>query len=156
MKSLDIETNVTAGLEQPAELVMETVTMVTRAIRHEMRKHRPVELSMQQFRALGIVQHHPGASLSVVAAHLGLTTASACKLVDTLVKQELVTRVDSPEDRRKVVLDVTEVGKHALGAARIAALGQLAEILDSLDEADRSAVIRAMDVLRYALADKNK
>ena len=156
MKSLDLETNDAAGLEQPAELVMETVTMVTRAIRHEMRRHRPVEMSMQQFRALGIVQHHPGASLSVVAAHLGLTTASASKLIDTLVKQELVTRVDSPEDRRKVVLDVTEAGKRALGIARIAALGQLAEILDALDEADRSAVIRAMDVLRHALTDKNK
>ena len=156
MKSLDMETNDITQLVQPAELVMETVTMVTRTIRHEMRKHRPVEISMQQFRALGIVNHHPGASLSVVAAHLGLTTASACKLIDTLVKHELVTRVDSPEDRRKVMLDVTETGQRALGIARKAALGRLAEVFDSLDEADKSAVIRAMDVLRSVSIDKSK
>ena len=151
MKSLELETNDEVRLEQPAELVMETVAMVTRAIRREMRRHRPAELSMPQFRALGVVRHHPGASLSVVAGHIGLTTASASKLVDSLVKKGLVIRADSPDDRRKVVLNATEDGQRALEVARAAALGRLAGMLAALDEPDRSAVIRAMDVLRGVL-----
>jgi DNA-binding MarR family transcriptional regulator len=134
---------------------METVSMVMRAIRHEMRKHRPVEMSVQQFRALGVVEHHPGASMSVVASRLGLTTASASKLIDALVKPGLVSRTDAPEDRRKVVLDLTEAGRHALGAAREAALGRLAEMLAALDESDRLAITRAMDVLRRVLTDED-
>jgi len=81
-----------------------------------------------------------------------LTTASVSKLVDSLVKKGLVTRADSPDDRRKVVLNVTEAGQRALEVARAAALGRLAGMLAALDEPDRSAVIRAMDVLRLALA----
>ena len=154
MKSLDMETNPAVEQERFAELVMETVSMVTRAIRREMRRHRPSELSLPQFRTLGIVQRHPGASLSVLAEHLGLTTASASKLVDSLVRKGLVTREDSSEDRRKVVLNVTKAGRHALEIARKAALGSLAEMLAALDEPDRNAIIRAMDVLRLALADK--
>lgn len=144
MKSLDLETN----LEQSAELVMETVQMVTRMVRREMRKHRPSELSMPQFRTLGVVRRHPDASLSTVAVHLGLTNASASKLIDSLVKQGLITRVDSPEDRRMVVLNLTDVGTAALADARKAVLGRLAEMLASLDEPDRQAVLRAMEVLR--------
>ena len=151
MKLLDMETNPPAEVEQTAELVMETVSAVTRAIRREMREHRPIEMSMQQFRTLGVVQRHPGASLSVVAGHLGVTTASASKLIDALVKRGLVTRTDSPQDRRKVALDVTEAGRRAQGVARTAALGRLAESLTSLGESDRWAVIRAMEVLRHAL-----
>ena len=151
MKLLDMETNPPAEVEQTAELVMETVSAVTRAIRREMRKHRPIEMSMQQFRALAVVNRHPGASLSVVAGHLGVTTASASKLIDALVKRGLVTRTDSPQDRRKVALDVTEAGRRAQGVARTAALGRLAESLTSLGESDRWAVIRAMEVLRHAL-----
>ena len=146
-----METKPDADVEQTAELVMETVSAVTRAIRREMREHRPVELSMQQFRALGVVRRHPNASLSVVAGHLGLTSATASKLVDGLVKRGLVTRTDSPQDRRRVVLQVTETGRRALGVARKAALGKLNESLAALDEPDRSAVIRAMEVLREAL-----
>ncbi len=141
-------------LEQPAELVMETVSMVQRAIRREMRKARPVEMSMQQFRALGVVKHHPGASLSVVAARLELTTASASKLVDALVRAGLLTRTDSPEDRRRVVLNVTKSGNRALGTARKAALGRLAEMLASLDERERLGVVEAMEVLRRVVADE--
>jgi DNA-binding MarR family transcriptional regulator len=151
VKPLDVATN--PALDHPAELVMETVSMVMRAIRQEMREHRPVEMSMQQFRALGVVNRHPGESLSVVATHLGLTDASASKLVDALVRTRLVKRIDALEDRRKVVLTLTKAGRAALESAREAALGRLGGVLAALDEPDRLAVIRAMNVLREALSD---
>lgn len=153
MKPLDMATNEIPVREQPAELVVETVSMVMRAVKHEMRRNRPEEMSIQQFRVLGIVKRHPGASLSLVARHLGLTTASASKLVDGLVKQELLTRTDSPEDRRKVVLEITEAGNHALEAARAAALGRLTELLEGLCEEERLIVVRAMEILRLAVAN---
>ena len=154
MKSLALETNCNIKPEQHAELVMDTVSMVTRAIRHEMRSHRPVELSMPQFRAVGIVNHHPGASLSVVAGHLGLTTASASKLVDRLTKQGFLTRVDCPEDRRKIVLNVTDAGQEALRIAKNAALGRLTVFLEALDEADRLTVVRSMEILCRVLTEE--
>ena len=153
MKPLDNATNVTA-IEQPAEMVMETVNTVNRILKREIREHRPVEMSMQQFRALRVVDRHPGESLSAVATHLGLTDASASKLVDGLVKSRLVKRIDATEDRRKVVLTLTRAGRRALESAQEAALGRIAGVLDALDDPDREAVIRAMSILRDALAAK--
>jgi DNA-binding MarR family transcriptional regulator len=132
---------------------METAAGLTRALRREMRRNRPTELSMQQFRALGIVSHHPGSSVSVVAGHIGLTMASASKLVDALVKLGLVTREASAEDRRRVVLHVTESGYSALATARSAALGRLASFLGKLTEAERSTVLRCMDILQDATTE---
>jgi DNA-binding MarR family transcriptional regulator len=74
--------------------------------------------------------------------------------VDGLVKARLVKRIDAADDRRKVVLTLTRAGRQALESAREAALGRLAGILDELNDADRAAVIRAMNVLREALADR--
>lgn len=151
MKLLDCETNSLKTEEQLAELVMETANMLTRAIRQEMRRHRPEELSLQQFRALGIIQRHPGASLSVIASHLGLTNATTSKLVDGLVMQELVARVESEKDRRVLVLNTTEAGNRALQSARTAALGWLVELLAGLDKSNHSTVTKAMEILHAAL-----
>lgn len=133
---------------------MDTVNLINRAIKREMREHRPVELSMQQFRALRVLDRHPGESLSAVAAHLDLTDASVSKLVDSLVKTRLVKRIDAPDDRRKVVLTLTKAGRQALESAREAALGRLAGVLAEMDEVDRAAVIRTMEILREALSDR--
>ena len=127
--------------------------MVTRAIRCEMRKNRPVEMPMQQFRALRIVHRHPNATLSFVAEHLALTTASASKLIEASVKQGLVTRADDPLDRRRIEINLTEAGESALAEARVAALGRLDGMLAALSETDQRAVMRAMDVLREAFSD---
>jgi DNA-binding MarR family transcriptional regulator len=154
VKQLDDETINKQEFHQPAELVMETVTSVMRAIKREMRAYQPEGMSMQQFHALRIVDKHPGKSLSALASHLGLTDASASKLVDGLVKAKLVKRIDAPEDRRKVVLNLTKPGRAALHSAREAALGRLAGILAELDENDLRAVVRAMTVLHDALAAK--
>lgn len=131
---------------------MEAVSAVHRTMRREVRRARPGEMSMQQFRALGIISHHPGISLSFLAQHLGLTNASASRLVDGLVRAGLVNRTDSSEDRRKLVLELTEKGVSAMESAKEAALGKLASMLAELSEEDRSAVLKAMNILRQLVS----
>lgn len=148
VQSLDNVTNIIDHADGAAELVMETVTLVTRAIRRDMRAHRPAGLSMQQFRALGIVQRHPGASLSLVAERLGLTGPSASRLIEFLARAGFVSRIDCPRDRRRVELRLTCSGELALEAARAAALGRLGRMLAKLSEGDHRALERAMRTLR--------
>lgn len=119
-----------------------------------MREHRPAGLSMQQFRALKIVYRHPGASLSTVAGHLGLTDASASRLVESLVRSQMLSRSDAPEDRRRVELHVTQAGERALEDARAAALGKLARALENLTESELKQLEEAMCMLRSIFADE--
>src|SRR4030095_202159 len=67
--------------------VMEIVPVVMRVIRAEMRLRGGRCASVPQLRALGLVHRHPGASLTEVAVHLGVTPATASVLVDRLVRR---------------------------------------------------------------------
>ncbi len=134
--------------EECAREVLDVVPLVMRAIRAEMRSHRTPDLSVPQFRALLFLKRNPGASLSAVSDHLGLTPPSASKLVDGLVARGLVARQVSPTDRRRVMLVVTPPGAAILESAAQATQNHLARSLAQLDDDGRAAVLEGMQALR--------
>ncbi|MFL5802802.1 MAG: MarR family winged helix-turn-helix transcriptional regulator [Roseiflexaceae bacterium] len=138
------------GSADCATLVMETVPLVMRTIRTEMRRRRPADLSVPQFRALAFVRRNPGASLSEVAEHLGLTLPATSTLVDLLVTRELVVRELNPANRRRVTLTLTALGASTFAAAHADARDRLAELLAALSNDERAVVAHAMRLLRPA------
>ena len=90
-----------------AREVMETVPLVMRFIRKEMRSRRAPSLSVPQFHVLTFLSCEPGAPLSSVAEHLGVTRSTASAIVDRLVRRKLVSRTAHPQERRCVVLTLT-------------------------------------------------
>jgi DNA-binding MarR family transcriptional regulator len=134
-------------VEMCAAGVMDTVPLVMRIIRTEMRSHRTPDLSVPQFRALLYVNRHAGASLSDVAEHLGLTLPSVSKLIDKLVARGLITRESAADDRRRMVLTLTPDGQGALRAAAQATETRLADRLAALSPAELTTIIEAMTML---------
>ena len=133
-------------------LLMDTVMLVMRAIRKQIRSACSVDLSMPQFRALAFLNRRTGASLSDVAEHVGLALPSASKLIDGLVARGLVSREIDPADRRRVILALTEAGQSELGMAREVTERHLAERLAGLTTSERVTVERAMQLLRVLFA----
>ena len=115
-----------------AHTVMDTVPMVMRFIRAEMRRNRTSALSVPQLRALAFLDHHPGSCLSHVADHLGVTTPTASVIVDRLVRRGLLRRSEDPQERRRVVLALTARGRRQLEQARKATRKWIADVLASL------------------------
>ncbi len=146
MQPLENESNLSA--EACAELVADTVPLVMRTIRAEMRRHRKPDLSVPQFRTLGYLRRHPGASLSQVAEHIGLTLPSISRMIDRLEKQALLSRANTPSDRRRISLKLTAQGEAALRTADKATRERLAERLGALSVEDRLRVLQAMSSLR--------
>ncbi len=134
--------------DECAREVLDVVPTVMRFIRTEMRSHRALELSVPQFRSLVIIERAEGTSLAGVAAHLGLTPPSACKLIDGLAGRGMVTRKESSGDRRRVTLEITAQGAQALASARKASQKSLSRLLGALDAEELSRVTRAMSALR--------
>ena len=151
MKPLDSQTNAVGNQTDYAAAVIETVLLAMKTIRGEMSRHRPAGISVPQFRVLGFIKHHPGASLSMVAEHIGLTLPSMSTAVDGLVKRGLVEREPSSEDRRRVSLTMTDEGREAFESATAAARSHMAEILTLLDPGERDKVAKAMQSLRAVL-----
>jgi MarR family transcriptional regulator for hemolysin len=133
--------------EECAREVLEVVPLVMRAIRAEMRSHRGPDLSVPQFRVLIFLNRHEGASLSHVAGHVGLTLPSMSRMVDGLVARNLVTRQADADDRRRVALTLTTLGRTAMQSAYESTQGHLAERLAALAAPDRTTILKAMQAL---------
>jgi DNA-binding MarR family transcriptional regulator len=133
-----------------AREVMETVPLVMRFIRTEMRSRRAPLLSVPQFRVLTFLSHEPGAPLSSVAEHLGVTRSTASAIVDRLVRRQLVSRTVHPQERRCVVLTLTTAGAQHLQQARAAACAHIAQVLAGLSAADLLQVTEGLALLGKA------
>ena len=134
--------------EATARELLDVAPAIVRTIRTEMRAHRMAELSVPQFRTMGFLNWHAGASLSDVAEHIGLTLPTMSKLVDGLVTRRMVTRETYAGDRRRVTLQLTSRGQSTWQAARDATQAHLSKMLGTLGERDRAIVVEAMEILR--------
>ena len=133
--------------EACAAALMDTVPLVMRTIRAEMRSHRPADLSVQQFRALLFVYRRPGCSLSQVAEHVGLTLPSTSKLIDRLVTRTLIDRRPLAHNRRRMALSLTPLGQATLEEAQRATRVRLSEQLSALSPDELAAVMRGLSLL---------
>ena len=140
-----------SSAQATAVLVLEVVPRVMRLIRAEMRGAARSSISVPQLRAMLFVRHHPGSSLSALAEHLGVGLASASTMVDRLVRQGLLTRVQDPAERRRVMLGLTPEGTRQLDTARRRASEALADALAACSADQRVAVEQAMTVLGAAV-----
>jgi DNA-binding MarR family transcriptional regulator len=136
-----------------AREVMETVPLVMRFIRTEMRSRRAPSLSIPQFRVLTFLSGRPGAPLSSVAQHLGVARSTASATVDRLVRRKLVSRTTHPEERRCVVLRLTPAGVQHLQQAREATSARMAKVLAGLSAADLLQVTHGLTLLGSAFKE---
>jgi DNA-binding MarR family transcriptional regulator len=141
-------------MDECARGVLETVPLVMRVIRGELRKHGARELSVPQFRTLNFLSGHKGASLSEVAEHIGLTLPSMSTLIEGLVTRNFAVRRTHADDRRRVTLELTDRGQSTLRTARDATQDYLAEQLETLSSEDRNTVTKSMRILRSIFEEK--
>jgi DNA-binding MarR family transcriptional regulator len=131
-----------------AREILDTVPVIMRTVRAEMRSRRTAKLTIPQFRSLLFLNRNPGSSLLDLASHLGLTSPTVCKMVDGLVADQLVTRQDSSQDRRKVLLTLTPAGQVILEQAHSGTRDRLADILSVLDAEEREVIFLGMKRLQ--------
>ena len=132
--------------DQVADLLQEVAPLVTRWLRGEMRRASAGSLTVPQLRALSYVRRNAGTNLSALAEHLGVGMTTASGLVDRLVRQELVTRVQDPAERRRVRLELTAVGDARVQSSRAQTRDALTILLEGLSAGQ---LVR----LRLALGD---
>ena len=137
--------------QQCAATVMDTFHMMMRAVGPEAHKNSAAELSMHQFRAMMTMKHHEGASLSHLSERLGTTLSAASKLIEGLVERGYVRRETAKDDRRKLILALTDTGGQAVASVHLEVVTCLAGKLATLSANERAMVDLAMDLLRSAI-----
>ncbi len=138
--------------EACAREMIDVIPLGTRWVRTSIRRDNP-SWSVPQLVTLGYLRDHPGASLSELAAQLGIGLPAASTLVSRLVELGHVDRRDDPAERRRTVLTLTRQGSAQLEGAIAASAEELAERLRELPARDLDRLSQAMAVLRTLFGD---
>lgn len=89
-----------------------------------------------QIGILFILEHHGPIGLKELARQLSMSPSAATQLVDGLARDKLLMREEDADDRRKIRLTVTPVGKEKLflvKKAHIASSMKLFEVLSDME-----------------------
>ena len=135
---------------QCAREILETVPLVMRFIRDQVRQRRTAGLSLPQFRTLIFLNRAKNSSLSAVAGHLGLSLPAMSRLINGLVDDRLVERQLVSTNRRQIALTLTARGRATLEKVRNEIRLRLTDSLKNLPVAEQKTVQRAMRVLHKA------
>lgn len=101
-------------------------------------------VSWPQLNALLVVERAEGINLRGLAGRLKMILSSASRLCDRLVASGLVERVPGRADRREIALYLTPASRQLLADLRATRRAILAEALDRMSPAGRTALIRGL------------
>jgi DNA-binding MarR family transcriptional regulator len=72
------------------------------------------DVTLTQYRTLVVLASRGPQTVAALAEDLGVTPPTASRMCDRLVRDELISRTADPEDRRRVSLALTMMGRRLL------------------------------------------
>ena len=98
-------------------------------------------VSFAQFFLLGYLANESFLTMTDISRKMGHSTAAATGLVDRLEKLGYVQRLHASEDRRKVMVQITEKGVELVGRIREDIVGNLVDLMVDLDQGEQEALL---------------
>ena len=110
-----------------------------------------VRTNVVRHRILKCLERRGPHHLTEVSATLGVKKNTLSELLDRMVRDGLVARELSPDDRRVVRLRITRAGKAAIQEFENSLMGNIGQYLKGLDAEDRRDLVTAMESLTRIL-----
>ncbi len=130
-----------------ADRLLEIVPRATRRIRRQMRAHGTPGPTVAQLRAMIYLRREPGAGLSALADHLGMSLPASSAMAQRLVVAGMIDRTGNPTERRRIRLQLTTSGADHLAKAQAAVRGWLADELAALTPAEQARLAGGLEML---------
>ena len=106
-----------------------------------------LNLSIGQLKSLFFISNRGATSLSKLAVALGVTPTNTTGIVDRLLKRGLITRTESPDDRRVLLLRTTPLGDELIAELRQKRKERMAELFNRLTEEEATYVGEALKIM---------
>ena len=151
------------GRERPVDDLVADAEALERALFHLTRLERKLfvlhlerfELTPAQYLALvQLARLGHGCTMGHLAAQLQQSSATMTGVVDRLVRQSLAERRQDPEDRRRVIVRLTDTGRRLLGEAYEAKRQRTTEVLATFTEADRQRLVSLLEAYMDRVAER--
>jgi DNA-binding MarR family transcriptional regulator len=112
---------------------------------------KPSELSLQQFNVLRILRGQKGepANLSTLNERMVSKMSNTTRLVDKLIKKQLVLRKQCPTNRRKIEITITPAGLSLLKSLDGAIDGAEDKITKQLNATELEQLNTMLNTLRH-------
>lgn len=121
-----------------SDIVVKTMTV------RLLRELDELDLTLSQLQALTLLAERHSTSVGCLAELLGVTHPAAGKLVDKLVRKELVTRGVAAADHRQSEIDVTAAGRALANRVRREREQRLERVLVRMSPEDRHALVHGL------------
>lgn len=107
-------------------------------------------LSMPQFSVLMQLHYRGACGMSRISEGYDITPAAASQLVDKLVHNGFIQRVEDPNDRRAKLLSLTDKGSELIQQGIEERYRWVNELADKLTAEERAQVSEALDIMTHA------
>jgi len=106
-------------MKQSSEVIIDRILQLSNDIFHSIRLTIPAEwltsdMTIAQLRVLLFLYTEGPSSMSTIALAIKISLPTITGTVDLLVKKNLVTRKDDPEDRRLVICSLSPEGQEII------------------------------------------
>jgi DNA-binding MarR family transcriptional regulator len=91
-------------------------------------------------------------SPTTIAERLLVTTASTTSLLNTLESRGLLTRLPDPDDRRRLLVSLTEQGRQVVDDFLPEVVTLQTAVMASLSEAERRRLLQSLAAIRESIA----
>jgi DNA-binding MarR family transcriptional regulator len=133
----------------PAESLGDAFGAVARRLRAaSMTAFAAYDVTPSQVRAIRVLSAHGGVRSKELADHLKIAPRSATEVVDALEAKGLVRRSPDPDDRRAVVVALTDRGRELSEEVRRARGVETEKMFGRLTRADRDELARILAQLQ--------
>jgi len=137
-----------------AELTKEIIEL-QRRLNRDMRRYTldawmELNLTIPQLKSLFFIANWGSTNFTKLASALEVTPSNVTGIVDRLVEQGLVSRQENPEDRRMLMLRVTDKGEAIIANLRERRASHISEILAQLSLEELNSVFKGLTLLVQA------
>lgn len=132
-----------SNVRRTAQLLLQVVTRLNRWAEARAVQEQQADLSLRQFSALTLIQEE-STSLGELARQLHVTPAVVTGLIDRLERRGYVHRTTGTDDRRRVLLSLTDEGRRARNALEVKLIDDITGRLSAFPPDDLRALERIL------------
>ncbi|MCE5198920.1 MAG: MarR family transcriptional regulator [Armatimonadota bacterium] len=115
------------------------------------------EITPALMECLQYVYLHGASPIREIALGLEISVSAGSQLVDRLVKKDLVTRRENQEDRRLIVVELTDAGRELVKQMRKRRSSWFESVVNALPEPKRRALLEGLEgFLEVSLSREDK
>ena len=156
-RGLDRETRATVDDHRALRLWLRLLTcsqLIERQVRSRLRSR--FDTTLPRFDLMSQLERHPrGLKMNELSRLLMVTGGNVTGIVDQLVKEGLVERVDDAADRRAWRVQLTRAGDKAFAEMARAHEEWVAELLSGVSRRDSGALMQLLARLKQATLEKS-